>query len=83
MSDSNCFLITQPAYDEVTHYLAVWGQHIVKVANEKGLKTIQLKDDAKRNVLEARLAKNDPRLIAFNGHGKGNVVNVSVVSEVS
>jgi len=75
MPDKNAVLVTRPAYDPPTHYLCFWSESVIKVAKEKGLKVIDLRDkEAKREILERHLEKNDPRLVVFNGHGTGDCI---------
>lgn len=74
MPDSQYFLITRPAYDPPTYYLAEWSKKVVEAAIEKGKKVIELTDNAKREHFEKCLEKNDPALVVFNGHGEDDLI---------
>lgn len=73
MPNNNVILITRPEYDPATEYLSDWCELIIREAEQRNFKIVQLKNkDAKRDLLEKRIEKNDPALILFNGHGESD-----------
>lgn len=63
-------LITRPYYDPVTHYFFYWSEEIIKEAKRVGLKLFDLtKGKAVKKKVESYLAKQNPDLVIFNGHG--------------
>ena len=63
-------LITRPNYDITTSYLFEWSKKIIKTAEKKGIKCIDLKDDrTNKKEFENLIKKSDPNLVVFNGHG--------------
>lgn len=63
-------LITRPNSDLTTRYISTWAKKIIDFAQEKGDIIFDLdKKRANRNELESMIAKNDPTIIFFNGHG--------------
>ena len=63
-------LITLPDYDDVTKYLHVWNQDVIKAAERNSLEPILSKG---KNVVRSQISKiiesKDPKLIILNGHG--------------
>lgn len=69
------FLITRPRYDETTHYLFYWSKKIVELAKRKGIQTLDLqKERANKKEFVSIIAKKQPLLCFFNGHGDANLI---------
>ena len=69
------FLITRPNHDNTTNYLFHWSKEIIKVAEDKGKKVIDLnKKKANRKKLETFLKKKNINFIMLNGHGDDDCV---------
>lgn len=63
-------IITMPNYDDATAYLYCYAQELVKFAEEENVSISQLKRPRlRRNVLQERIAKQNPQLLLFNAHG--------------
>lgn len=63
-------LVTRPKYDDTTYYLFYWAGEIIKLAKQKGIKTLDLgRERAIKDELESMVAKMQPSFIFFNGHG--------------
>ncbi|OJI07552.1 MAG: hypothetical protein BK997_02970 [Candidatus Micrarchaeum sp. ARMAN-1] len=68
-------LVTRPDNDEATHYLSEYAKLSLSAAREKSFLIIDLeKEKATRRNLESYIAKQNPSLIFFNGHGGPDVV---------
>lgn len=68
-------LVTRPDNDEATHYLSEYAELSLAAAKEKSFSIIDLKKEkATRRNLESYIAKQNPSLIFFNGHGGPDVV---------
>lgn len=68
-------LITRPDHDITTRYLRVWSNHIIKIADEKNIKILDLDSKkANKKELESRIEKIEPSLIIFNGHGSDDCI---------
>ncbi|MEK7528239.1 MAG: hypothetical protein AAB592_00545 [Patescibacteria group bacterium] len=68
-------LITRPDYEPATKYLSCWSEEIIKVANSKALKVVDLQGEkAKRSEFIGRLSKVNPSLVVLNGHGDENSI---------
>ena len=63
-------LVTRPEHDNTTFYLSSWSKNIIKAAEEKGVKVLDLhKEKAEKTEVEGMIKKFSPNLIFFNGHG--------------
>jgi hypothetical protein len=63
-------LITRPRYEKITHYLYYWSEVIVDEAKKRTGVVIDLKKKkASRKLVESYLAKQNPEIVIFNGHG--------------
>ena len=63
-------LITRPEYDPPTLYLSKWSEKIIKEAESKGVKVIDLhRDKANKKRVVGTLEKTSAKLVIFNGHG--------------
>lgn len=70
----NGFLITRVNYDKPTRYVYAWCEELIQLA-KKSWRVYELsKDKASRKNVESYLAKQDPNLVIFNGHGDANTV---------
>lgn len=73
MPNSNSVLVTKPNFDQATSYLSAWADLVIEEAKKRNLKVFELKGkQATRKLFEKRVKKNDPALIAFNGHGRND-----------
>jgi len=69
----NKCLITRPNHDKVTSYLFQWSREILD--NNSNIQFLNLEGiDANRNKVESYLAKQNPILVLFNGHGDNNTI---------
>lgn len=69
------YLVTRPEHDDTTYYLSNWCKDTIRLAEDKGIKVIDLnKEKANRKEFESRINKFSPRLVMFNGHGDENMV---------
>ncbi len=68
-------LITRPEHDDTTHYLSYWSKNSIEIAQARGITVFDLsREKANRNKTEGILAKQNPKLVIFNGHGKEDAV---------
>ena len=72
---SSTLLITRPRYDEATNYLYYWAGQVIKEAEERKFKVIDLNEEkANLRDFSGRIKKVDPDLIFLNGHGSPDTV---------
>lgn len=72
---NKCLLLTRPDHDRTTRYLSAWADDLVKEADRKNNKVLDLKKNkANRSDLESRVRKNSPSLFILFGHGDENQV---------
>lgn len=72
---SRIFLITRPKHDDTTHYLFNWSKEIIKLAEKKTIKVLNLeKEKANKKNFTSYINKILPSLIFFNGHGGENCI---------
>lgn len=63
-------LITRPKHDVTVHYLFYWSKKIIELAQEKGIKILDLPGErANYKEVVSMLQKKEPSLVFFNGHG--------------
>ena len=68
-------LITRPNHDVTTNYLYYWSQKILDVANEKGIRTVDLKGKrANKKEFTSVINKIKPHLVILNGHGDDRTI---------
>lgn len=71
----NAYLITRPEHDDTTHYLSNWSRETIEIAQDRGIKVIDLnRERANKSEVESVISKISPNFIVFNGHGNDNVV---------
>jgi len=64
------YLVTRPEYDDTTHYLSDWSKETIKLAENQGLKVLDLqREKANKNEFEGKMEKFSPVLVMINGHG--------------
>ncbi len=69
------YLITRPEHDDTTHYLSKWSKDTISLAEEKGIKVLDLlREKAIKSEVESKLKKFSPNLVVFNGHGSEDIV---------
>lgn len=67
------FLITRPDHEPTTKYLSAWSEKVIKLAEDKGQKVIDLKSEkATRKEFEGRLSKLNPSLVVLKWSWKCN-----------
>lgn len=67
---SRPLLLTRPNYDQPTNYLFHWSGLIIRLAEQKALKTIDLAGKkANRVDFTGRVEKTNPSFVFLNGHG--------------
>lgn len=68
-------LITRPRYDTPTHYLFYWSEILIKEANKRGVKFIDLdKAKAEKKKFQSYLRKQPIESVVINGHGSADAV---------
>jgi hypothetical protein len=68
-------LITRPEYEAPTLYLSKWSEDIIKEAETKGFKVIDLRrDKANKKRVVGTLEKTNAKFVVFNGHGNDAVI---------
>lgn len=69
-------LITRPEHDLGTTYLSKWSKKIIDLAEDKGIKVIDLhREKASRDRVIGTLEKTGTKLVILNGHGSDNSVH--------
>ena len=72
---NRAILVTRPNHDLITTYLFQWSQHVISVANKKGIKVLDLSGKkANETTFTSYIVKNEPILVFLNGHGNEDVV---------
>jgi hypothetical protein len=72
---SKSLLITRPSYDLVTNYFCVWSDTLVAFAQEKMIRTYDLKaDKANKGQFESYIKAHKPSFIFLNGHGNAQII---------
>ena len=68
-------VVTRPEHDDTTHYLSHWMKEVLKIAEKKGIKIVDLRRDrARRGEVEGVLRRQNPDFVIFNGHGASDRV---------
>ena len=68
-------LITRPEHDDITHYLSNWSKETIKVAENQGVKVLDLHGEkANKKEFEDKMKKFSPALVMINGHGDIDLV---------
>lgn len=68
-------LLTRPSHDITTQYLSCWAEDIIKVASERGIGILDLKDaKATCKFVSEYLINNKPGLVVFSGHGSPTTI---------
>jgi len=69
------FLITRPDHEDIVFYASEWSKEIIEKAKEKGIKVLDCYGQkATKKTIEDMIAKTEPNLIMFNGHGGPNFI---------
>lgn len=72
---TNAILITRPRYDPITTYLYQWTVFVVRQAQQKNKKVLDLKGEkANHKTFTSYIRKHHPVLVFFNGHGNANCI---------
>lgn len=67
--------ITRPNHDAITNYFFYWSQSIIREADHKKFKVLDLRaQKANQKDLESYLRKQNPPLVCFNGHGSSAII---------
>jgi len=61
-------LVTLPKYDKTTAYASAWSQKIISVADDLGVKVLNI-DNPTKNRFESYIDSNNIDLMVLNGHG--------------
>ncbi|MEA3343437.1 MAG: hypothetical protein U9Q92_04675 [archaeon] len=68
--------MTRPEHDDTTYYLSNWCVETIVLAQDKGIKVLDLhRERANRSELESMVRKIPPSLVVLNGHGSDNCVS--------
>lgn len=68
-------LLTNPDYDETTGYLFYYNKELIKLAEEKGIKLINLKKpNLTKSNFEGQIIDKNPTLLLINGHGNEKII---------
>ncbi len=72
---SRIYLLTRPEHDDTTYYLSCWCKETIKLAEERGIKVLDLnQEQANRQEFENKIKKFSPNLVVLNGHGSEEMV---------
>ncbi|MFB6208792.1 MAG: hypothetical protein ABEJ56_01490 [Candidatus Nanohaloarchaea archaeon] len=66
-------LVTLPQYDKTTAYASAWSQKIISMANNLGVKVLDI-ENPNRNNFESYIESNNADLMVLNGHGSTTCV---------
>lgn len=68
-------LITRPDHDLITTYLFNWSGLVIKAAQRKGIKVLDLRGNKANNkIFTSYIVKHEPALVFFNGHGNADTI---------
>jgi len=71
----NNLLVTRPENDCATYYLSKWSEKVIKEAQNKGVRIIDLwRNKANRKRFIGTVIKSNPKLLFLNGHGDSDIV---------
>lgn len=66
----NSILISRPNHDDITRYLHVWSEDIIREANKRDMAIFDLSGErANKGDVTSFLANKRPKFAVFNGHG--------------
>lgn len=69
------YLLTRPEHDDTTHYLSQWCKETIKLAEERGIKVLDLhREKANKEEFENKIHKFSPQIVVLNGHGNEDQV---------
>ena len=72
---TKAILITRPDHDLITTYFFHWSEFIIKEANRKGFKVLDLRGNkANSEMFSSYIVKHEPILVVLNGHGNTNTI---------
>lgn len=72
---SKAILITRPNHDLITTYLFHWSGIVIKEAQRRGIKVLDLRGKKANNkAFSSYIMKHEPILVFFNGHGNTNTI---------
>lgn len=72
---NDTILITRPRHDETTNYLYYWAELVIREAEKRNFRIIDLKEErANLSDFSGRMKKVKPELVFFNGHGSPDVI---------
>jgi len=72
---SKQLLITRPEHDTTLHYLSAWSAAIIDNAKLHGVRVLDLhRERATKKDVESMIAKQEPELVMFNGHGNKETI---------
>lgn len=72
---TRAILITRPNHDLITTYLFHWSNYVIKEAERKSIKVLDLrKNKANSKMFSSYIIKHKPLLVFFNGHGSRNTI---------
>jgi hypothetical protein len=68
-------IVIRPSYDITTKYISAWAEEIIKFAQLRGVRVVDLfREKANRNDFESRAEKLEAKIIFLNGHGNESCV---------
>jgi len=68
-------LLTNPDYDETTGYLFHYNKELIKFAEERGIKLVNLKrPNLTKSNFEKQIKDKNPDLLLMNGHGNEKII---------
>ena len=72
---SKAQLITRPDHDLITTYLFHWSSFVIKEANKRGFKVLDLRGNkANSQTFSSYIIKHEPIVIFFNANGDADTV---------
>lgn len=72
---SRAILITRPNHDLITTYLFHWSGFVIKEAQKKSVKILDLRGKKANNkTFSNYIVKHEPLLVFFNGHGNTDTI---------
>jgi hypothetical protein len=68
-------LVTRPKHDITTRYISTWAEKVIAEAKTRGNTVLDLPGSrARRENVEGMIAKQQPQVLFFNGHGNAHCV---------
>lgn len=72
---SKAILITRPNHDLITTYLSHWSSFVIKEAERKRIKVLDLRGDkASNKMFSSYITEHEPLLVFLNGHGNADTI---------